>query len=115
MQIDNKQFKQNLVECQSIGKLNQYLTNTFITLVNGVSKKIIVKRLHDLEDLKQSAFEDIFKNWKKYDSTKDNPHAYFSKIAKNSMQLNNKKLYEQHKKIKPEIVSYEEFFDDFPS
>ena len=63
MKIDNQHFKQNLIECQATGILNKYLVDAFITICDGVSKIVYVKRMHDLEDLKQSAMLDILAVW----------------------------------------------------
>lgn len=111
VKIDNKYFKEQLILCKESKRPNKELTKIFIGICDGISKKIIVKRFQDLEDLKQAALLDILENWLRFDANKNNPHAYFTTIAKNSMQFNNKKLYEHHKKIKPDIVSYEEYVE----
>ena len=96
--INNKDFTDAIIQCKSIGELNPFVVDCFVSLANRAVDRLYFRDPRDREDCIQSAILDCLKYWKSFDETKSetpNAFAYFTQMCKNGYAKEWKKIHKK--------------------
>jgi hypothetical protein len=107
--INNREFTDEIIRCNKIGKLSEFAVKCIMTLANRAVSRLYFRDPRDKEDCIQSAILDCLKYWQGFDETvslKPNAFAYFTQICKNGYAKEWKKIHRKNGLDKEEKLEF---------
>lgn len=99
----NKDILEELVKSHEKGQITNRLAELLMAIVDNYAKIHWWNRYSFLDDMKAEALVNLVKNWHKFDMTRKNPHAYFTKCVFHTFRQTSMKE-KSHRDLRDELM-----------